>query len=84
MSTISVPLSKDREEKLDALILNGAGSSRADVMRRALDRFAEEEAIAAVLEAEKEPTLSGDIRALMKKVSGALELYSQLSLPYCL
>jgi len=68
MSTISVPLSKDREDKLDTLIRQGVGASRADVMRKALDRLAEEEAVAAVLSAMKEPSLSGEIRKLLKKV----------------
>ena len=68
MSTISVPLSKEGEERLDTLIRQGVGSSRADVMRKALDRLAEEEAIAAVLNAMKEPSLSGDIRKLLKKI----------------
>lgn len=73
MSTISVPLSKEREESLDNLIRQGVGSSRADVMRRALDRLAEEEAIAAVLEAERElhdgkKFLSGDLRKLLEKM----------------
>ena len=68
MSTISVPLSKEGEERLDTLIRQGVGSSRADVMRKALDRLAEEQAIAAVLNAMKEPSLSGDIRKLLKKI----------------
>ena len=68
MSTISVPLSKEGEERLDTLIRQGVGSSRADVMRKALDRLAEEQAIATVLNAMKEPSLSGDIRKLLKKI----------------
>ena len=73
MSTISVPLSKEGEERLDTLIRQGVGSSRADVMRKALDRLAEEQAIAVVLEAEKElhdgkKFLSGDLRKLLKKM----------------
>lgn len=54
MATISVPLSAEQEEQLDTLVSEGAGSNRADVMRRALANFAEEEAINAVLKAERE------------------------------
>ena len=43
------------------------GSSRADVMRKALERLAEDEAVEAVLRAEREPVLRGDLRELMKK-----------------
>lgn len=67
MTTISVPLRKDNEEKLDELVRSGVGSSRADVMRKALERLAEDEAVEAVLRAEKEPVLRGDLRELMKK-----------------
>ncbi|OGZ09258.1 MAG: hypothetical protein A3D67_01280 [Candidatus Lloydbacteria bacterium RIFCSPHIGHO2_02_FULL_51_22] len=68
MTTISVPLRKDNEAKLDELVRSGVGSSRADVMRKALERLAEDEAVEAVLRAEKEPTLRGDLRTLVKKL----------------
>lgn len=69
MATISVPLSAELENRLDALVSDGVGSSRADVMRRALERLAEEEAINAVLNAEREvgdgKILRGDLRTLL-------------------
>lgn len=68
MATISVPLPARLEEKLDALVKEGVGSNRADVMRRALERLAEEEAINAVLRAEREPIVRGDLRTLLKKI----------------
>ncbi len=54
MATISVPLSPELQNQLDALVKDGIGSNRADVMRRALEHFAEEAAINAVLKAEHE------------------------------
>ena len=54
MATISVPLSAEQEQQLDTLVAEGAGSNRADVMRRALVRLAEEEAVHAILKAEHE------------------------------
>ena len=54
MATISVPLSSELQDRLDTLVAQGAGSNRADVMRRALEWFSEEEAINAVLKAEHE------------------------------
>lgn len=69
MATISVPLSAELENRLDALVSDGVGSNRADVMRRALERLAEEEAINAVLNAEREvgdgKILRGDLRTLL-------------------
>jgi len=67
MSTISVPLTPELEEKIESLVKNGVGTNKADVMRKALSRLSEEEAINAVLRAEKEPTLHGDLRKLVKK-----------------
>jgi Arc/MetJ-type ribon-helix-helix transcriptional regulator len=69
MSTISVPLSAELQESLDSLVASGAGSNRADVMRRALEKFSEEEAINDVLIAEREvrqgKILRGDARKIL-------------------
>ncbi|GEM_PF-531057 len=72
MATISVPLSPKQQRHLDTLVQHGVGSSRAGVMRKALDKLVEEEAINAVLEAEREISLGkglrGDLRELLKKM----------------
>jgi len=68
MSTISVPLNSKLELSLDFLVRSGVANNRAAVMRKALTRLSEEEAIQAVLRAEREPTLRGDLRDLMKKI----------------
>lgn len=68
MGTISVPLDKAQEDALDTLVKGGAGANRADVMRKALQRLAEAEAVEAVLRASREPSLKGDLRALAKKL----------------
>lgn len=67
MATISVPLSSELQEHLDSLVAKGAGANRADVMRRALTKFAEDEAIRVILASEKEPVLRGDLKKLLKK-----------------
>ena len=69
MSTISVPLDKEGEERLDELVKSGVAPNRAAVMRKALKKLAEDEAVEAVLRAEREPTLRGDIRRLLKDVT---------------
>jgi len=65
MSTIFVSLSAELEHELDTLIAEGVGSSRADVMRKALKKFSEDIAVAAVLKAEREPVLRGDARKIL-------------------
>ena len=67
MSTISVPLTSPLEEKLNNLISSGYASNKAEAMRKALIRASEEEVIEAVLQAEREVPLRGDLRDLMKK-----------------
>ena len=68
MTTISVPLPLKVEEELNHLLASGYGSNKADVVRRAIMRASEEEAVQAVLRAMQEPPLRGDLRELMKKI----------------
>lgn len=68
MATISVPLSPEQQNTLDALVANGAGANRADVVRKALDTFAENQAIESILAAEREPTLHGELDELLEKM----------------
>lgn len=68
MSTISVPMPAHLEEALENLIRDGRGSNKAELVRRAVAKMVEEEAILAVLQAEQEPLLHGDLRELMKKI----------------
>ncbi len=72
MSTISVPLSPKLEKSVIELVASGYGSNKADVVRRAIVKASEEEAIQAVLRAEREITLGkgfkGDLRELAKKI----------------
>ena len=67
MTTISVPITSKQEESINNLIANGYGSNKADVVRRAITRLAEEEALQMVLKAQKEVGLRGDLRELAKK-----------------
>ncbi|MCK5027656.1 MAG: hypothetical protein KAS07_04520 [Candidatus Pacebacteria bacterium] len=67
MTTLSVPLPAHLEKFVKDLAKT-RGSNKAEVVRFALTFLAEEEAVAAVLRAEKEPTLSGDLTDLSKKL----------------
>lgn len=68
MSTISVPLSPELQHLLDSLVTS-SGTNRAEVMRRALEWFAEEEAVNAVRKSEQEiadgKVLRGDARTIL-------------------
>lgn len=68
MTTISVPLSPKLQEQLDSLVAEGVGNNRADVMRRALEWFAEEEAVNAVLKAEHEVSAGKVLRGNAKDI----------------
>jgi Arc/MetJ-type ribon-helix-helix transcriptional regulator len=68
MTTLSIPISSELEAFINSLIKSGRASNKADAVRRALTHFAEEQAVNAVLEAQREPSLKGDIRDLMKKI----------------
>jgi len=51
-----------------AYIKEGKADNKAQVVRHALARLSEEEAVEAVLRAAKEPIVRGDIRDLMRKL----------------
>jgi len=67
MSTLSVPLTPKLEKFINEQVKSGRAANKADVVRRALTSFSEEEAIAAVLKAQREPLIRGDLRELAKK-----------------
>lgn len=68
MSTLSVPLPPDLEKFVLKMVKDGYASNKAEVVRRALKQLYEEEAVQAVLRAEKEPSLRGNLQDLMKKI----------------
>jgi len=70
--TISVPITKEQERFIKERVKSGVSANKAHVVRQALSKLSEEEAISAVLEAEQEITqgmgLRGDLRELLKKI----------------
>ena len=67
MTTLSVPISGDLEKFIERMVKDGKGSNKADVVRRALREYEDNEVLETILKAQKEPTLRGDLRDLMKK-----------------
>ncbi len=68
MTTVSVPLTTDLLRALESYLLFNPGKKKAAVMREALDKYLEDQAVEAVLRAEKGPRLSGDLDELAKKL----------------
>lgn len=73
MSTLSVPLTPALELEINKLVKSGFASNKAAVVRRAIEKLAEDEAVNAVLLAEREVAegkiLRGDIRKILKELS---------------
>jgi len=72
MSTISVPLPAALDEYVTNAVRRGDAASKADLVRRALRRFAEDEAINDVLRSQQEmregKVMYGDLRKIVKKM----------------
>lgn len=68
MTTISVPLPADLLSALEQYLIHHGPGKKADVMRRALKYYLEQQAVEDVLRASKEPRLKGNLRDLLKKI----------------
>ena len=72
MTTLSIPITSEQERFIDQQIKSGKAANKAHVVRYALQRLAEEEAVNAVLQAEREIDegrgLRGDLKKLLKKI----------------
>ncbi len=72
MSTLSVPITPELEKFINEQIAMGHSDNKAQVVRRALRRLAEEQAIQDVLEAQQEvregKILRGNLRDIVKKL----------------
>ena len=68
MSMLSVPLTPELEKMMEKLLQDGVAANKADLARKAIEKMAEEHAVQVVLQAQKEPTLRGDLDELAKKL----------------
>lgn len=72
MTTLSVPLPAHLEESVNNLVKKGFAANKADVVRKAITRLIEDEAVMAVLMSQQEIAegkgLKGDLRILSKKM----------------
>lgn len=72
MTTISVPITGEQEKFINDLVKSGKAANKAHAVRYAIQKFAESEAVEAVLEAEREIAagkgVHGDLSKLLKKI----------------
>lgn len=72
MTTLSIPINGEMADFIDRMVKEGKGANKADVVRRALREYRENEAVETILQAQREITLGmglkGDLRELMKKI----------------
>lgn len=72
MPTLSVPLTRSLDEFVDTMVKRRFAPTKSEVVRRALVKLAEDQAVADVLQAEQEliegKVLYGDLRKLAKSL----------------
>lgn len=72
MTTLSIPLPPKLQKFVERSVKNGYAPTKAEVVRKALRRLEEEQAINDVLEAQREVSegkiLRGDLHDLLKRV----------------
>lgn len=68
MTTISVPLPEDMLHAIEELIARGLAANKADAIRKAIQKYLEDQAVEAILLASKEPRLKGDLDELARKL----------------
>jgi len=68
MSTLSVPLTDEMRSHMKMLMSQGFAPNESALAREALQRYLEEQAVQAVLRAQGEPSLSGDLDDLASKL----------------
>ena len=68
MPTVSVPLSGQTIEEMQQAIAQGFGSNKADLARKAIEKYLEDLAVLAVLQAETETPIKGDLDQILQKI----------------
>jgi len=61
MTTLSIPVDDDMARQIKALVAQGAAKNIADIGRTAIKKYLEDLAVQQVLQAQKEPSLNGDL-----------------------
>ena len=72
VAILSVPLTPDLAQKIDKLVSDGIATNKAEAARKAIEYFVEEQAVQAVLKAEKEVNEGKILRGNLKKLAKQL------------
>jgi len=72
MSTLSVPIPQNLEIFIDDMIRGGKASNKAEVVRQALTKYAEDQAVEMVMQSMREykegKVLEGNLDELLEKM----------------
>ena len=68
MSTVSVPLPDFMLQGIEDLVKKGIIPNKSEGIRQAVKLYLEEQSVKAVLQAQKEPSLQGDLDDLADKI----------------
>jgi len=72
MSTLSIPIPHHLEQFIHDMIAKGIAPNKAEVVRQALVRYAEDQAVESVLRSEQDildgKVLRGDLQDLMNRM----------------
>lgn len=71
MTTLSVPVSQELLDFINRMVESGEAETKAEVVRRALRKYAEDEVVSAVMQSRKDikegKVFSGDLMDLVKE-----------------
>ena len=73
MTTISIPITSELNEFIDEQVRIGNASSKAELIRRAIRMFKEEEFIKSILEAQKDVKRGRVFRGDLDKLAQGFE-----------
>ncbi len=68
MTTFSIPVDDNVAKKIKHLVAQGVFPNIAEFGRQSMKKYLEELAVEAILKAESEPSLSGDLDDLLEKI----------------
>lgn len=68
MPTLSIPVTEKMSEGINDLVEQGIASNKAELVRKAIDKYLEDQAVEEIMRALKEPNLEGDLDELAKKI----------------
>lgn len=72
MSTLSVPIPQDLEAFIDGMVRGGWAPNKAEVVRQALTKYAEDQAVEMIMRSMREyqegKVLEGDLDELLEKM----------------